>query len=76
MPPEFPAVADPLLVRALCSAAQELDEPVRVGMYRSHDAKQVELEVALPANVSAGVIGGPYTVQVSLSETDGGNTES
>ena len=35
-----------------------------------------ELEVALPANVSAGVIGGPYTVQVSLSETDGGNTES
>ena len=32
--------------------------------------------LALPANVSAGVIGGPYTVQVSLSETDGGNTES
>ena len=28
VPPEFPAVADPLLVRALCSAAQELDEPV------------------------------------------------
>ena len=39
-------------------------------------SRQVELEVALPANVSAGVIGGPYTVQVSLSETDGGNTES
>ena len=50
--------------------------PDRYGRHYDAAAKQVELEVALPANVSAGVIGGPYTVQVSLSETDGGNTES
>ena len=48
MPPEFPAVADPLLVRALCSAAQELDEPVRVGLYRSHDAFYMESKAAHP----------------------------
>lgn len=47
-PPEFPAVADPLLVRALCSAAQELDEPVRVGLYRSHDAFYMESKAAHP----------------------------
>ena len=54
------------------------DLTVTADFSRHYDAaaKQVELEVALPANVSAGVIGGPYTVQVSLSETDGGNTES
>lgn len=48
VPPEFPAVADPLLVRALCSAAQELDEPVRVGLYRSHDAFYMESKAAHP----------------------------
>ena len=48
MPPEFPAVADPRLVRALCSAAQELDEPVRVGLYRSHDAFYMESKAAHP----------------------------
>ena len=42
------AVADPLLVRALCSAAQELDEPVRVGLYRSHDAFYMESKAAHP----------------------------
>ena len=54
------------------------DLTVTADFSRHYDAaaKQVELEVALPANVSTGVIGGPYTVQVSLSETDGGNTES
>ena len=54
------------------------DLTVTADFSRHYDAaaKQVELEVALPANVSAGVIGGPYTVQVSLSETDGSNTES
>lgn len=53
------------------------DLTVTADFSRHYDAaaKQVELEVALPANASAGVIGGPYTVQVSLSETDGGNTE-
>lgn len=48
VPPEFPAVADPLLVRALCSAAQELDESVRVGLYRSHDAFYMESKAAHP----------------------------
>ena len=58
--------------------ANILRKEAPAGISRHYDAaaKQVELEVALPANVSAGVIGGPYTVQVSLSETDGGNTES
>lgn len=55
------------------------DLTVTADFSRHYDAAakpRSELEVALPANVSAGVIGGPYTVQVSLSETDGGNTES
>ena len=39
------------------------DLTVTADFSRHYDAaaKQVELEVALPANVSAGVIGGPYT---------------
>ena len=70
-----------ITVRGRASVMSSLrmeDLTVTADFSRHYDAaaKQVELEVALPANVSAGVIGGPYTVQVSLSETDGGNTES
>ena len=68
-----------ITVRGRASVMSSLRmEDLTVTADRHYDAaaKQVELEVALPANVSAGVIGGPYTVQVSLSETDGGNTES
>ena len=70
-----------ITVRGRASVMSSLrmeDLTVTADFSRHYDAaaKQVELEVALPANVSAGAIGGPYTVQVSLSETDGGNTES
>lgn len=47
------------------------DLTVTADFSRHYDAAaqaRSRLEVALPANVSAGVIGGPYTVQVSLSE--------
>lgn len=48
VPPEFPAVADPLLVTALMEAARELGEPVKVGLYRSHDAFYMESRAAHP----------------------------
>ena len=48
VPPEFPAVADPLLVSALMEAAKEYDEPVKVGLYRSHDAFYMESKAAHP----------------------------
>ncbi len=47
-PPEFPAVADPFVVAALMQAAEELDEPVKVGLYRSHDAFYMESKAAHP----------------------------
>lgn len=48
VPPEYPAVADPLLVTALMEAAKELGEPVKVGLYRSHDAFYMESKAAHP----------------------------
>lgn len=42
VPPEFPAVADPYVVKALAQAAQELGENYEIGMYRSHDAFYIE----------------------------------
>lgn len=48
VPPEFPAVADPLLVSALMEAAKEMGEPVKVGLYRSHDAFYMESKAAHP----------------------------
>lgn len=48
VPPEYPAVADPLLVNALVQAAQELDADPLVGLYRSHDAFYMESKAAHP----------------------------
>lgn len=48
VPPEFPAVADPLTVRALTRAAEEQGEDVLVGLYRSHDAFYMESKAAHP----------------------------
>lgn len=48
VPPEFPAVADPLLVNALYQAATELGEDPLVGLYRSHDAFYMESKAAHP----------------------------
>ena len=48
VPPEFPAVADPLLVSALVQAAREMGEDPLVGMYRSHDAFYIESKAAHP----------------------------
>ncbi len=48
VPPEYPAVADPLLVTALMEGAKELGEPVKVGLYRSHDAFYMESKAAHP----------------------------
>lgn len=46
VPPEFPAVADPYVVKALAQAAKELNEDYVIGMYRSHDAFYVESKAA------------------------------
>lgn len=46
VPPEFPAVADPYVVKALSQAAEECGEDYVVGMYRSHDAFYVESKAA------------------------------
>lgn len=48
VPPEFPAVADPLVVAALAQAAQEAGEDALVGLYRSHDAFYMESKAAHP----------------------------
>ncbi len=48
VPPEYPAVADALLVAALMEAAEEMGEPVKVGLYRSHDAFYMESKAAHP----------------------------
>ena len=48
VPPEFPAVADPLVVAALTQAAEELEEDALVGLYRSHDAFYMESKAAHP----------------------------
>ena len=48
VPPEFPAVADPLLVSALVQAAHELGDDPLVGLYRSHDAFYMESKAAHP----------------------------
>jgi uridine phosphorylase len=48
VPPEYPAVPDPLLVCALMEAAKELGEPVKIGLYRSHDAFYMESKAAHP----------------------------
>lgn len=48
VPPEYPAVADPLLVSALTQAARELGEEPLVGLYRSHDAFYMESKAAHP----------------------------
>ena len=46
VPPEFPAYADPYVVKALSQAAKEFNEEAVVGMYRSHDAFYVESKAA------------------------------
>ena len=46
VPPEYPAVADPYVVKALAKAAEELNEDYVIGMYRSHDAFYVESKAA------------------------------
>lgn len=48
VPPEYPAVADALLVSAIMEAAAEMGEPVKVGLYRSHDAFYLESKAAHP----------------------------
>ena len=48
VPPEFPAVDDPLVVRALSQAAKEAGEDALVGLYRSHDAFYMESKAAHP----------------------------
>lgn len=48
VPPEYPAVADPILVDALTRAARELGEEPLVGLYRSHDAFYMESKAAHP----------------------------
>lgn len=48
VPPEFPAVADPLVVMALTQAAKECGEDALVGLYRSHDAFYLESKAAHP----------------------------
>ena len=48
VPPEFPAVADPILVSALTQAAHEMGEDPLVGLYRSHDAFYMESKAAHP----------------------------
>lgn len=48
VPEEFPAVADPFVVSALMQAAEEMGEPVVVGLYRSHDAFYMESKAAHP----------------------------
>lgn len=48
VPPEFPAAADPYVVAALMQAAEELEEPAAVGLYRSHDAFYMESKAAHP----------------------------
>lgn len=48
VPPEFPAVADPFVVRALTQAAHELGDDPLVGLYRSHDAFYMESKAAHP----------------------------
>ena len=46
VPEEFPAYADPYVVKALSKACEELNEEYVVGMYRSHDAFYVESKAA------------------------------
>ena len=48
VPPEFPAVADPFVVRALTQAAHEFGDDPLVGLYRSHDAFYMESKAAHP----------------------------
>lgn len=48
VPGEYPAVPDPYVVTALMEAAKELGEPVKVGLYRSHDAFYMESKAAHP----------------------------
>ncbi len=46
VPPEYPAVADPYVVKALVQACEDLGEEYIVGMYRSHDAFYIESKAA------------------------------
>jgi uridine phosphorylase len=48
VPPEFPAVAHPIVVSALTQAAEEMGEDYLVGLYRSHDAFYMESKAAHP----------------------------
>ncbi|MBR6825876.1 MAG: nucleoside phosphorylase, partial [Oscillospiraceae bacterium] len=48
VPEEFPAVPDPLLTSAIIEAAREMGEPVKAGLYRSHDAFYMESKAAHP----------------------------
>ena len=46
-PPEFPAIADPYVVKALVMAAKEFGEEPIVGLYRAHDSYYRETETAM-----------------------------
>lgn len=46
-PAEFPAIADPYVVKALVMAAKEFGEDPIVGLYRSHDSYYRETETAM-----------------------------
>jgi len=46
VPDEYPAVADPRVVKALSQACEDLHEPYIVGMYRSHDSFYMESKAA------------------------------
>ncbi len=47
VPPEYPAIADPFVTKALIMAAKEMGEDPIVGLYRAHDSYYRETSTAM-----------------------------
>ena len=47
VPPEYPAIADPYVTKALIMAAREMGEDPIVGLYRAHDSYYRETSTAM-----------------------------
>ena len=47
VPPEYPAIADPYVAKALIMAAREMGEDPIVGLYRAHDSYYRETSTAM-----------------------------
>ncbi|MBQ1567207.1 MAG: hypothetical protein IIZ80_04880 [Erysipelotrichaceae bacterium] len=47
VPPEYPAIADPYVTKALIMAAKEMGEDPIVGLYRAHDSYYRETSTAM-----------------------------